>query len=184
MLVLLDRDGVLNEDRPDYVKSPGELTLIPGSPEAVRRFNEAGHTVVLVTNQSVVGRGIITASTLEAIHARLFDGLARAGARLDHIEICTDPPWAETERRKPRPGMLIAALARFRTLPAQALMIGDDLRDLQAAAAANVRRVLVRTGKGAKVQASGLPPQILPVSVYDDLAAAAAALCGDYPAVI
>jgi len=178
MLILLDRDGVLNRDRDDFVKNPGELVLLPGAAEAVRTLNEAGHQVAVVTNQSAVGRRIISADMLEEIHRALHGMLARAGARLDHIEICTDPPWAATDRRKPGPGMLRAALARFRTPPAQAVMIGDDLRDLEAAMAAEVPRILVRTGKGAALQAKGLPPHILPVSVYDDLGEAAGALVG------
>ena len=176
MLILLDRDGVLNEDRDDFVKTPDELVLLPGAAEAVRALNDAGHILALVTNQSAVGRGIISAARLEEIHQALRSKLARAGARLDHIEICTDPPWADSDRRKPAPGMLRAMLARFRTAPAEAVMIGDDLRDLDAALAAGIPRILVRTGKGARLQAQGLPPHILPVSVYDDLAEAARAL--------
>lgn len=176
MLVLLDRDGVLNADRPDYVKTPGELALLPGAAEAVAALNAAGHRVCVVTNQSAVGRGIVSAAMLEAIHDALRAELARAGARLDALIACTDPPWAATDRRKPGPGMLREAMQRFRTPPADTIMIGDDLRDLQAAAAAGCARILVRTGKGARVQAAGLPATVLPVSVYDDLRAAAASL--------
>jgi D-glycero-D-manno-heptose 1,7-bisphosphate phosphatase len=178
MLILLDRDGVLNEDRTDFVKSPAELKLLPGAAEGLRMLNDAGHAVSLITNQSAVGRGIISAEKLDEIHGALRSALARAGARLDHIEVCTDPPWAASDRRKPGPGMLRAALERFRTSPAQAVMIGDDLRDLEAAHAAGVARILLRTGKGAGVQARGIPPHIFPVSVYDDLREAAAALTG------
>jgi D-glycero-D-manno-heptose 1,7-bisphosphate phosphatase len=178
MLILLDRDGVLNEDRDDFVKNPGELVLLPGATEAVRALNDAGHQIAVVTNQSAVGRGIISAAMLEEIHGALRTRLARAGARLDHIEICTDPPWAATDRRKPGPGMLRAVLERFRVLPSAAVMIGDDLNDLEAARAAEIGRILVRTGKGAALQAQGIPPHILPVSVYDDLGEAAKALIG------
>ena len=181
MLILLDRDGVLNEDRDDFVKTPDDLVLLPGAAEAVRALNEAGHIVALVTNQSAVGRGLISAERLEEIHGALRSRLARAGARLDHIEICTDPPWAATDRRKPGPGMLRAVLARFRSAPSEAVMIGDDLRDLEAACAAGIRRILVRTGKGARLQARGLPPHILPVSVYDDLPEAGRALRAGTP---
>ena len=179
MLVLLDRDGVLNHDRDDYVKSPGELEMIEGAAEAVAALNRAGHQVALVTNQSAVGRGVIPAAMLERIHDDLRDRLARAGAHLDAILVCTDAPWAASERRKPGSDMLREALAQFRAEPGPTPMIGDTLVDLQAAARAGCRRILVRTGKGAATQAAGLPGEVLPVAVYDDLAAAVAALLED-----
>ncbi len=175
-LVLLDRDGVINIDRPDSVKSPDELALIPGSAAAIARLNVAKIRVAVVTNQSVVGRGVISAGQLESIHERLAAMLAREGARLDALFVCTDPPGAPSERRKPRPGMLIEALRRFAAEPHQTPMIGDDLRDLEAAHAAGCPRVLVRTGKGAATQAAGIPAALLPVAVHADLAAAVDAL--------
>jgi len=175
-LVLIDRDGVLNEDRPDAVKSPGELVMIPRAAEAVARLNAAGITVAVATNQSVIGRGIIDAAMLEQIHAKLYGELARSGARLDAVFVAPDAPGAAGDRRKPGPGMLREALARFRARAAETPMIGDGLADLQAAAAAGCPRVLVRTGKGAATQAAGLPPAVLPVSVHEDLWAAVAAL--------
>ncbi len=174
-LVLIDRDGVLNEDRPDSVKSPEELVLLPGAAEAVARLNRAGLPVAVVTNQSVVGRGLIDEAALARIHGALAEGLARSGARLDALIWCPDPPDRPTRRRKPGPGMLEEALARFEASPDEAVMIGDSLTDLQAAAAAGCARILVRTGKGRSTEAAGLPPDLLPVSVYDDLAAAVAA---------
>ena len=176
MLVLLDRDGVLNHDREDFVKSPGELVLIEGAAAAVRRLNEAGHPVVVCTNQSCVGRGIIDLAMLERIHADLRERLARAGAHLDHILFAPDPPHAASERRKPGPGMLREAMRRYNCTAPTTVMIGDSLHDLQAAAAAGCRRILVRTGKGAATQAGGIPADLLPVAVHVDLAAAVAAL--------
>ena len=177
-LALLDRDGVINVDRPDSVKSPDELALIPGSAAAIARLNAADIKVAVVTNQSVVGRGVIPLRQLEAIHGRLTEMLGREGARLDALFVCTDPPGAPSLRRKPRPGMLIEALQRFRAQPGETPMIGDDLRDLEAAQAAGCRRVLVRTGKGAATQAAGIPATLLPVAVHADLAAAVDALLG------
>lgn len=176
MLVLLDRDGVLNVNRPDYVKSPAELVLIPGAAEAVARFNAAGHKVVVCTNQSCIGQGIIDMGMLARIHAELAGRLAQVGARLDDILVAPDAPWAATDRRKPGPGMLREAMAKYRAAPADSVMIGDAMRDLRAAAAAGCRRILVRTGKGRDTQAEGIPPELLPVAVFDDLAAAAAHL--------
>ncbi|WP_119418321.1 D-glycero-alpha-D-manno-heptose-1,7-bisphosphate 7-phosphatase [Desertibaculum subflavum] len=178
MLVLLDRDGVLNENRDDYVKSPGELVMLPGAAQAVARLNGAGHHVAICTNQSAVGRGIVQPAMLERIHETLREHLARAGARIDLLLACTDPPWAASDRRKPGPGMLQEAMRQFRVGPHDTVMIGDDLVDLQAAMRAGIRRILVRTGKGRKTQAAGIPAEVLPVAVHDDLAAAVASLLG------
>lgn len=178
-LVMLDRDGVLNRDRPDSVKNPGELELLDGAAEAVARLNGAGVKVAMVSNQSVVGRGIITSQMLELIHRHLDQALARRGARLDATFVCFDPPGPPSLRRKPAPGMLREAMQRFRAGPDESVMIGDALRDLQAAAAAGCRRILVRSGKGAATQAAGLPPQVLPVAVHADLAQAVEALIGE-----
>ncbi|MBI3451886.1 MAG: HAD-IIIA family hydrolase, partial [Rhodospirillales bacterium] len=169
---MIDRDGVLNQEVPNYVKSPDEMIMIPGSAAAVARLNRAGMRVAVCSNQAAIGRGIIDMAMLERIHARLADELAREGARLDAIFICPDPPWAPTRRRKPAPGMLEAALQRFGAAAAQTPMIGDNLRDLEAAAALGCPRHLVRTGHGVKVQAAGLPAAVLPVAVHDDLQAA------------
>lgn len=178
MLVLLDRDGVLNEDRDDYVKSPAEVVMIPGSAAAVARLNALGHKVAVCTNQAAVGRGVISGEMLERINERIRDNLAREGARLDALLFCTDPPWSASDRRKPGPGMLREAMAMFRIGPADSVMIGDNLPDLEAAVAAGCRRLLVRTGKGRRVLAAGVPPAVLPVGVHDDLAAAVASLFG------
>lgn len=169
-LVLLDRDGTINEDRPDSVKSPAELVMIKGASAAIARLNAANITVALVTNQAVVGRGIISPAMLETIHHHLFDALAVVKARFDGVFICTDAPGVGSIRRKPAPGMLNEALARFRVHPANAVMIGDALTDLEAAFAAKVGPVLVRTGKGAATLANGIPPQLGLISVYDSLA--------------
>ena len=175
-LVLLDRDGVLNEEPADYVKHPGELKMIGGAAEAVARLNQAGLKTALVTNQSVVGRGIIPAEMLERIHAKLRSELAAAGARLDLVLACTDAPWSASDRRKPGPGMLREALSHFRVAPHEAVMIGDQLTDLRAAQGAGVRGILLRTGKGAELLAKGLPQDILTVSVYASLDLAVEAL--------
>lgn len=152
--------------------------MIPGSAAAVARLNALGHKVVVCTNQAAVGRGIIAAEMLERINQEIRARLARDGARLDGLLVCTDPPWAASDRRKPGPGMLREAMAMFRSGPEDAVMIGDNLPDLQAAKAAGVRRLLVRTGKGRRVLAAGVPPDLLPVGVHDDLAAAVTALFG------
>jgi len=174
MLALLDRDGVINVDRPDSVKIPDELILLPGAADAVARLNAAGWQVAVITNQSVVGRGIISEAALAAIHTRLRTLLAAEGARLDAIYYCPDHPDAPTPRRKPGAAMLYEALAYFGATATHTPMIGDALRDMQAAAEAGCPRYLVRTGKGAATLAAGIPEHLQPVSVCDDLAAAVA----------
>jgi D-glycero-D-manno-heptose 1,7-bisphosphate phosphatase len=178
-LVLLDRDGVLTQERDGFVKHPGELQMIEGAAAAVALLNAAGVKTALVSNQSVVGRGIIGADMLEHIHTKLRSELAASGARLDLLLTCNDAPWAATERRKPGPGMLREALTNFRVAPHDAVMIGDQLTDLRAAQAAGVAPFLVRTGKGAELLAQGLPQDILTVRVYASLTSAVEALLQD-----
>ncbi|MEX0582123.1 MAG: HAD-IIIA family hydrolase [Sneathiella sp.] len=173
MLVLLDRDGVINEDRADFVKSPAELIFIPKALEAIARLNSHGHKLALVTNQSCIGRGIINEEQLEAIHGKLRDTLAKVAGRLDDILVAPDAPWAATDRRKPGPGMLIEAMRKFNKRPAETVFIGDSGRDIEAAKSANCHRILVRTGKGQKTLADGLKRHLMPVHVANDLDEAA-----------
>ncbi len=172
MLVLLDRDGVLNEECPGFVTNPDQLVMIEGAADAVARLCAAGHRIAVVTNQSAVGRGLIVAAMLDRIHERLRAEVARAGGRIDAVLACPDPPWAPSPRRKPAPGMLNEAIRRFGVEAAATPMIGDSMRDLEAALAAGCKRVLVRTGNGAAVQAAGIPAALSPVAVFDDLAEA------------
>ncbi|USG61069.1 HAD-IIIA family hydrolase [Sneathiella marina] len=169
MLILLDRDGVINEDRADFVKSPEELVFIPGSLEAIARLNNAGHLVAVVTNQSCIGRGIITEDQLTAIHSKLHDNLRAVKAHLDAIFVAPDAPWAATQMRKPGPGMMLKAMDRFRQASGETVLIGDSPGDMEAAFVAGCHRVLVQTGKGQRTQRAGLAPHLLPVSVARDL---------------
>lgn len=177
-LVLLDRDGVLNDEIGGYIKSPADVRMIPGSARALARLNRAGLKVAVCTNQSVVGRGYIGNDMLMRINQTIAERLAAEGGRWDAMFICTDHPDRPTRRRKPGPGMLEEALQMFQADPAETPMIGDNLRDLEAAAAVGCARHLVRTGHGAKTQADGLPERVLPARVHDDLAAAVTALLG------
>jgi D-glycero-D-manno-heptose 1,7-bisphosphate phosphatase len=146
--------------------------MIARAGEACAALNRAGVKIVIVSNQPAVGRGIISSDMLERIHDRLREALGAQGGRIDLLLTCTDPPGAESARRKPAPGMLREALAHFRVARDEAVMIGDRVSDLTAARAAGVTPILVRTGKGAQLQAQGLPQDILPVPVYDSLYAA------------
>lgn len=167
-LVLLDRDGVINKDRPDSVKSKEEFSLLPGVISAIRLLNETFIPVAIVTNQAVVGRGILPPEGLQDIHHYFEDLLKAEHAFVDRIYVCSsaDP---ENPRRKPNPGLLLEAFVDFKVNPEEAILIGDDLRDLQAAAAIGCPRILVKTGKGEENLRKGLPPTVFPVRIFDDL---------------
>ena len=171
-LVLLDRDGVVIAEKAGFVTTVGDVELIAGSATAIARLNRAGVKTALITNQSAVGRGLISVEMLTQIHARLAERLAEHGAHLDAIYACTDPPWAPTARRKPNPGMIWEATSACKTNPRECVMVGDDLRDLEAAVTAGCRSILVRTGKGSSIEVGGLPQHVTPLAIRDDLAAA------------
>ncbi|MEZ5648402.1 MAG: HAD-IIIA family hydrolase [Alphaproteobacteria bacterium] len=147
-LVLLDRDGVINEDLAESVRCPDEFRLIPGVDAAIAKLNRASYAVALVTNQAVVGRHHITLAMLDRIHAKMLAALSRAGGRVDRIYVATDTPEYATLRRKPGPGMLQEAIRDFCAIADRTVMIGDDLKDLRAALAAGCKPLLVQTGKG------------------------------------
>ncbi len=173
-LIILDRDGVINHDSDAYIKSPQEWRPLAGSLEAIARLGKAGYRVVVASNQSGVGRGLFDLATLGAIHAKMHQAVAAAGGRLDAVFFCPHAADASCRCRKPAPGMLEEILRRFHVEADSVMMIGDALRDLQAADAVGIKPVLVLTGKGRKtMQAGGLPPQTL---VRADLAAVAAEL--------
>jgi len=158
-LAILDRDGVINRDRADFVKSADEWVALPSSLAAIARLTQAGWRVVVATNQSGLARGLFDAATLNAIHAKMRQQLAALGGQLDAIFLCPHGPNDNCDCRKPKPGMLNEILRRFDANPAQVPVVGDSLRDLQAAQAAGCHPWLVLTGNGVKTQAAGnLPP--------------------------
>lgn len=173
-LVVLDRDGTINHDSDQYIKSPAEWKPIAGSLEAIARLNQAGYRVVVATNQSGIARGLFDATTLNAIHDAMHRAAARVGARIDAVFFCPHAPDSDCPCRKPKPGMLIEIGQRFNVALPDSHMVGDTSRDLEAAAAAGMRPVLVLTGKGrATKKAGGLPAG---TQVFDDLAGFAATL--------
>lgn len=176
-LLVLDRDGVINEDSPDYIKTPEEWQPIPGSLEAISLLTRAGWTIVVATNQSGVARGYYDVAMLNQIHARMHRKVGQSGGHIAAIFFCPHGPESDCECRKPRPGMLADIQRRYSVPAGQLVMVGDSLRDLQAVAAIGGRPVLVRTGNGRKTEAGGnLPEGTL---VFDDLAAVAAVLLQD-----
>ncbi len=170
-LVILDRDGVINYDSAEYIKTPEEWKPIPGSLEAVARLNQAGHRVVIATNQSGVGRGLLDMATLNAIHDKMHKALAHVGGRIDAVFYCPHAQDANCGCRKPKPGLLEDIARRFNVDLAGVPCIGDSLRDLRAAAQVEALPILVLTGKGQQTAAaSGLPAN---TQVYADLSEAA-----------
>lgn len=174
-LLILDRDGVINEDSPEFIKSPEEWLPLPGSLRALGAATQAGFRICIVTNQSGLARGLLSIEDLHRIHHRLLQEALHHGAVLDGFFFCPHGPRQGCDCRKPLPGLLYAAAARSGLELATAVMIGDRASDLAAAAAAGVRAMLVRTGHGAAT-AETLPADS-GVGVFPDLAAAIHALC-------
>ena len=173
-LIVLDRDGVINVDSEQFIKSPDEWKPIPGSLEAIARLNESGWRVVVASNQSGVGRGLFDMDTLNAINEKMTKAIGQAGGRLDAIFFCPHLADSTCDCRKPRPGMFLQIAERFNVDMRGVPVVGDSLRDLQAGVAVGCQPYLVLTGKGAKTQADpALPEGTL---VFPDLAAVAAQL--------
>lgn len=167
-LVLLDRDGTVIQDIGRDITHPDDVRLVPGADTAISYLTRAGIKVALCSNQDVVGRGELAAAALEAINERLRQTLAAAGAHVDAIYDCCDDPAHPTRRHKPGPGLLEEAIAAFAADPARTPMVGDEIADMEAAAALGCPRHLVRTGKGGQAERR-VPPGVLPVRVHDDL---------------
>jgi len=172
-LVMVDRDGVINEDSDDYIKSVAEWRPIAGSLEAIGALTRGGYRVAVVTNQSGVGRGLLDETTLAAIHRHMLTAIRGAGGELAGIYYCPHTPDADCDCRKPRPG-LFRKLERDLGLSVRgAPYIGDKLSDGAAAEAVGARPILVRTGRGLAAEAVAAARG---AAVFDDLAAAAHSL--------
>jgi D-glycero-D-manno-heptose 1,7-bisphosphate phosphatase len=168
-LIILDRDGVINADSENCIKSPAEWRPLPGSMEAIARLNQVGYRVAVATNQAGVARGLFDMKMLNAIHQKLHTTAQSCGAHIDAIFFCPHRAEESCDCRKPKPGMLQAIGRRFDTSLKQVPLVGDSLRDLQAGFAVGCTPFLVMTGKGEKTVAKGgLPPG---TTVFQDLAA-------------
>ena len=176
--VILDRDGVLNHEAPDsgYVRTPEGFRWLAGALEGLALLRGAGVRISIATNQSGVGRGLMSLEQLEAVHDKMRSEAARAGGAIDAVFFCPHAPDAGCACRKPAPGLIQAAVASAGISAADTLVVGDDRRDLEAAQRAGVAAVLLRTGKGARNE-----PLVrdLDVPVYDDLPAVARAILDD-----
>jgi len=176
-LLILDRDGVINKDSAEFVKSPGEWLPLPGSIGAIARLSRAGYTVTVASNQSGLARGLFGRNALRAMHRKLRKLVTAEGGRVDRIVVCPHGPDDNCNCRKPNPGLLTRLARHYNTTLDGVPVVGDSLRDLQAAASAGATPVLVRTGNGAKTSRK-LPAGLRRVRTYDDLAAFAADMLG------
>ncbi len=178
-LIILDRDGTINEDREDFVKSADEWVPMPGALEAIARLNQAGWQTVVATNQSGLGRGLFDMAALNAMHSKMNAALSSLGGRISAVFFCPHAPEDQCSCRKPLPGLYQQIGERYGVPLARVPVVGDSVRDLEAAVAAGCSPHLVRTGKGAAMSAAqieALHSQIPHVQVHDDLAAFAESL--------
>lgn len=173
-LIILGRDGILNRFREDHVKEPEEWQPIPGALEAVAKLNHAGWHVVLATNQSGIGRGMIDMASINAVHLQMMKLLTAAGGRIDAVFFCPHTPEDQCACRKPLPGMMQEVGQRYGVDLKNVPMVADTLRDLEAARAAGCPPHLVRCGRAALVSDAELAQwqaAVPQTTVHDDLAA-------------
>lgn len=173
-LIILDRDGVINQDSEHYIKSPEEWVPLAGSLEAIARLNQGGYRVMVATNQSGIARGLFDIDALQAIHQKMQNVLEKVGGHIDGIFFCPHGPDARCRCRKPKPGLFHQIEKRLRVDLHEVPAVGDSLRDIIAAQRAGATPILVRTGSGQRTQSlKELPRNI---RVFQDLAAAVDAL--------
>ncbi len=177
-LIILDRDGVINRDSKAFVKSPDEWLPLPGSIDAIARLSKAGYTLAVASNQSGLARGLFDRATLDAMHAKLHHLVDEAGGRIDRIVVCPHGPDDGCDCRKPKPGLLEQLGQHYEQSLDGVIVVGDSLRDLEAATAVGARPVLVRTGNGAETEKK-LSGELEGIDVFDSLADAADHWLGD-----
>jgi histidinol-phosphate phosphatase family protein len=146
--LFLDRDGVINEDRVDYIKSWEEFRFIKGVRPALKKIHQAGVPVVVITNQSIIGRGLVTEGELFFIHDRMSQAVQKSGGRITKIYYCPHHPDAHCRCRKPRIGLLKKAARELHLDLKKCVFVGDNLKDIQAGNRAGCRTLLVQTGQG------------------------------------
>jgi D-glycero-D-manno-heptose 1,7-bisphosphate phosphatase len=168
-LIILDRDGVINHDSDEYIKSPEEWVPIPGSLEAIARLHREGYKVVVVTNQSGVGRGLFDMNMLGRIHSKMLESVRAKGGEIDAIFFCPHRPEDNCRCRKPQPGLYQEVTERLKVNLSGVYSVGDSERDIIAARLVSARPVLVRTGKGKRTLKKS--KALADVPVFEDLAA-------------
>lgn len=178
-LVILDRDGVINAESPNFIKSPEEWHPIKGSLEAIAQLSQAGYDVVVLTNQSGIGRGLFTADILGQIHIRMIDYVQQLGGKIQSVLVCPHHPDDGCNCRKPGTGLYDELAQRLKISFSGVYSVGDSLRDLQAARSAGASPVLVRTGNGKKTQQkikNGEDESLSEVPIFPNLAKFASTL--------
>lgn len=171
MLFILDRDGVINFESTEYIKSPDEWRAIPGSIDAIARLTKAGHQIVIATNQAGVGRKIFSLKALEKIHEKMLGEIEKLGGKIIKIYFCPHHPDDNCDCRKPKTGLFKQIFSDFKVNPADVISIGDSLRDLQAASTIGCQLVLVKTGNG-ETTLKELSHFNFDVKIFDDLSLA------------
>jgi len=177
-LVILDRDGVINNDSDAYIKSADEWLPIEGSLSAIAALNQANIPVAIATNQAGIARGLFTLDDLQAMHDKMSGLLAQIDGHIDYLAFCPDHPDSNSPNRKPAPGMLFEGSAALHVGLDQAVFIGDSYKDYQAACRAECDYIQVRTGKGEQTLAAH-PELLEDVLVFDNLAAVVAHILGE-----
>lgn len=171
--LFLDRDGVIVENRADYIRTWDDIEIYPQAIAALAQIRDSGYKIIIVTNQSGIGRGLIRLDDANAINARLVEEIEATGGRIDGVFMCPHAPDENCGCRKPKPGLLLQAAAQFNIDLDRSIMIGDALTDLAAGQGAGVRRVaLLRTGRGNAQSRLTEAARFQPMLIYDDLAAA------------
>jgi len=176
-LIILDRDGVVNYDSDNYIKSVEEFIPLPGSIDAIARLNKAGYKVAIATNQSGIARGYYNVDTLNAMHHKLSAELSKVDGHIDYIAFCPHGPDDHCNCRKPLTGLLEQIAHHFNTKLTNVPVVGDSLRDLQSAQAVGASPMLVESGKGERTIAKGKGIEGIPL--FTDLAAAVDNLIGE-----
>ena len=170
--VFVDRDGVICENRSDHVKDWSEFVFIPGSIEAMSSLRRAGLRLFVITNQAIVGRGLLSRRSLDVMHERMLDALGASGAKVEAVLVCPHVPEDRCTCRKPEAGLLLTAAGEYKVDLAASFMVGDHVTDVEAGARAGCQTVLVKTGRGTAALRGGqlvTPPDF----VADDLVDAA-----------
>lgn len=180
-LVILDRDGVINSDSDDFIKTIDEWVPIPGSLEAIAALSRAGYLVFVATNQSGLGRGLFSEIDLANIHQKMIGLVEELGGHIDGVFYCPHIPADNCACRKPKTGMLDAIVAEFNVTLAGVPYIGDSLKDIQAARASGCSPILVKTGNGLHTISVANPSDLADVPIFESLGAAADYLIGIHP---
>ncbi|MCJ8500997.1 D-glycero-beta-D-manno-heptose 1,7-bisphosphate 7-phosphatase [Desulfatitalea alkaliphila] len=179
--IFLDRDGVINHDSPDYIKSWAEFRFLPGSLEAIALLTRGGFPLIVITNQSIIQRGMVPLEVLLELHRRMRNAVAAAGGRIVDIFFCPHRPDQGCDCRKPAPGLIRQAARRHGLDPGRTVMIGDSAKDILCGRNAGCgKTILVRTGNGPAAERELADADIRPDAVVDDLSAAAHLLLAEF----